>query len=1245
MTFTINMDLLNQVREDTGTTVDPITEQIDYTAPTEDVTVDLFADTTLSSTPITDSLFDTTSSNDPWASVTQIGTNIESVDPTVMDNYDWTYNTGLTGFAQSELDAAKASGDKGLISLAEQLYGAAQAEDALTKTYGTETGILTPDAFSPEYQQAAQNYNDYKYMLAVADRYSGIHNSPIFNAALTAATGGAWGVARGLFSTIDAAANGNWEDALKSGALTYVSSQLIDSNAALDAAKATGDAAAINAAQQQLSDAYNLSLATTGASALAEGDYRQAAVAGLQALGMTGDISAKLNEYGVTNETLNKIVTSGVSAAAAGDDPLMAMGTVAASEGFNWLADNVFKSDQPAPVEDKSTQAESTVEINPATGLPYDSPVSSQTGQGDGSGLYTDLPQETVGVTSTVDNNVVNVTATFGDTKVELNYPESENYWDNAAYVYDNKTGEKTGWLVKEDGTVVPDPTTGLKLDLDKETGLVINSERNALILEKAALIEQAMAGQEVDPSLWDSLFGQEYGIDYYGGEMFDMPTQDIYINFDPTTVTPVETTQPTEVVQQPPEITQDTTGGGGGGSEGGMLTGTTGQPSTSDSTAATVDVTQTPEYKAIEQEVQAVTDSKIQLESELATTQLALNAAQQEYDDLLDKTSDEAKSLQEDIDALELGKESIQEELDAANASIKELEGKLATAESTITTQEGTISDQKTTIGNLETELSTTKDTLATTQETLSTTKDQLATAQSDKEALQKEYDALADKSSQEATDLKGQIDAKDSEIKELNGTVETLQGKVDTANSTIKDLEGKLTTAQGTIDTQEGTIADLNTQLTSSKDSVTKLEGELKDAQTNYNTLESSYNTSQENLTAKQGELDATKEELAAAKDAYSKLESTSTEEAQALRDTIGELNGTVASLEQQVKDAQAETTAKQGELDAANEALTAKQGELDTANESIKTLEGSLAAEQEKVTTLEGKLQVAKEDYAALEQAGKDAVAAAKADGEAAVKSTQEAADAKLEETVATLEGEHKDALAAAEKAKEDAVAQATKEGEEAVAAAEKAGADAVAAAEKAMEEAVAAAQKEGVDAVEAATKAGLEALAAAKDQAAADAKAAKEAADKAVEDAKAAGEKAVEDANAAHEKAIADAKAEADAAVTKAIADGQAAVDKAVADGKAAAEAAKAEGYATGYGEGETAGYGTGYGEGYGEGKGVGYASGMLAGRGAGRGGRAFSPYSGELDTQLSRVAYAQPQQAIDYVDQLLARLRA
>lgn len=862
------------------------TQPSGYTAP-QDQVVDVFGDTTSSTV-------DTAASNDPWASVTQIGTNIESVDPTVMDNADLTYNTNLTGFAQSELDAAKASGDAGLIGLAEQLYGAAQAEDALTKTYGTETGILTPDAFSPEYQQAAQNYNDYKYMLSVADRYSGIHNSPIFNAALTAATGGAWGVARGLFNTIDAAANGNWEDALKSGALTYVSSQLIDSNAALDAAKASGDAAAINAAQQQLSDAYNLSLATTGASALAEGDYRKAAVAGLQALGMTGDISTKLNEYGVTNETLNKIVTSGVSAAAAGDDPLIAMGTAAASEGFDWLADNMFKSDQPAPVEDKSTQAESTVEINPATGLPYDSPVSSQTGQGDGSALYSKPPEETIGVTSTTDNNVVNVTATWGDNTIELNYPQSENYWDNAAYVYDNETGAKTGWLVKEDGTVVPDPTTGLKLDLDKETGLVLNTERNALILEKADLIEQAMAGQEVDPSLWDSMFGQEYGINYYGGEMFDMPAQEIYINFDPSVIQDniqdiYENKQ--EVIQQQP-----VTGGGGGGSEGGMLTGTTGQPSTSDSTAATVDVTQTPEYKAIEQEVQTVTDSKVQLESELATTQLALNAAQQEYDNLLDKTSFEAESLKEEIDSLEMGVESVQSDLDAANTKLEETQNKLNEVQGTVTEQEKVIAEQK------------------------------------------------------------------------------------------------------------------------------------------------------------------------------------------QAIEDATGEL-------------------------------------------------------------------QVVKEDYAALEQASQDAVAAAKADGEANV--------------------------AQAKANGEAAVAQAKADGEAAVAAAQKEGADAVAAAQ--------------------------------------------EAADKAVADAEAAGK----------------------AAVDKAIADGQAAVDKAVADGKAAAEAAKAEGYASGYGEGETVGYGTGYGEG----KGAGYASGMLAGRGAGRGGRAFSPYSGEIDTQLSRVAYAQPQQAIDYVDQLLARLRA
>lgn len=51
MAFTINMDLLNKAREDNGMTVAPITEQISYVAPApeEDVVVDIFGDSTLSS--------------------------------------------------------------------------------------------------------------------------------------------------------------------------------------------------------------------------------------------------------------------------------------------------------------------------------------------------------------------------------------------------------------------------------------------------------------------------------------------------------------------------------------------------------------------------------------------------------------------------------------------------------------------------------------------------------------------------------------------------------------------------------------------------------------------------------------------------------------------------------------------------------------------------------------------------------------------------------------------------------------------------------------------------------------------------------------------------------------------------------------------------------------------------------------------------------------------------------------------
>lgn len=135
-----------------------------------------------------------------------------------------------------------------------------------------------------------------------------------------------------------------------------------------------------------------------------------------------------------------------------------------------------------------------------------------------------------------------------------------------AVYIYDNATGNRTGWLLKEDGTVVPDPTTALKLDVDPETGLAINNARNELILEKAALIEKAMAGQEVDPSLWRSLFGDAYGIEYYGGDFFQWPTTDVQIDTATTTATTTLPEQPTPV-EQPPQTTSTTEGGGGGGS------------------------------------------------------------------------------------------------------------------------------------------------------------------------------------------------------------------------------------------------------------------------------------------------------------------------------------------------------------------------------------------------------------------------------------------------------------------------------------------------------------------------------------------------------------------------------------------------------------------------------------------------------------------------------------------------------
>ena len=508
-------------------------------------------------------------------------------------------------------------------------------------------------------------------------------------------------------------------------------------------------------------------------------------------------ISQYLQDAGFTANVADSIATSVVGSVAKGDSLQQALESAVLAGATTWGKDNLFTRETPAPVEDKSTIADqpADVTIDPATGLPVGSPVSNQTGQGASTALYSDTarPEETVGVTSDVVGNTVKVTAGFGDKTLELNYPTSENYWDNSAYLYD-ADGNKTGWLVKEDGTVIPDPTTVMKLDLDKETGLVLNTAHNAEVLRVGDLIASKMAGQEVDPSLWQSLMGKDTGIEYYGGELFSMPQTDIQINMQDL----VDTVTTTE---QPPVTTTDVTNGGSGLSAVVGSTGTVSTPATSTTQPPTTTTTTQPATTTNTTAADGLLTSGV-VPATTTTTQPSTTTTTTQPSTTTPTTTTTAPAT--------------------------------TTTDTTTTTPTPTTETPTTEVVDVTQteEYKTLENELNSANETKNNLENELNDTQTALDNANKEYDDLLDKSSDEAKTLKEEID-------QLELGVESVQNELDVANATIEDTQNKLDAATkeaaALSDALTVAEADYEALEQSSKEAVdaAKAEGEAAVAQ----------------------------------------------------------------------------------------------------------------------------------------------------------------------------------------------------------------------------------------------------------------------------------------------------------------------------------------------------------------------------------------------------------------------------
>ena len=115
---------------------------------------------------------------------------------------------------------------------------------------------------------------------------------PLAELALNVGTGGLYNAAKGF---ITSATSGDLGGVLSSVAQGYVSLGVNEAKAALDAAEATGDAAAIASATQQLEEAKQLGAAVNAVESAATGDYVGALNSGLIASGQ-GSISSNLGD-------------------------------------------------------------------------------------------------------------------------------------------------------------------------------------------------------------------------------------------------------------------------------------------------------------------------------------------------------------------------------------------------------------------------------------------------------------------------------------------------------------------------------------------------------------------------------------------------------------------------------------------------------------------------------------------------------------------------------------------------------------------------------------------------------------------------------------------------------------------------------------------------------------------------------------------------------------------------------------
>jgi predicted nucleic acid-binding Zn-ribbon protein len=318
-----------------------------------------------------------------------------------------------------------------------------------------------------------------------------------------------------------------------------------------------------------------------------------------------------------------------------------------------------------------------------------------------------------------------------------------------------------------------------------------------------------------------------------------------------------------------------------------------------------------------------------------------------------LDTANEALGSANSTIESLQTELGTTQQERDVAKKEVTELTKTLDTTKADVETKTKEINTLNTTVSTLNkdvdklnTELKNANNTVKDIQEELNKAKETNATNVKDLEQK------LADAKSK-ATTTKENLDSKTKELETANGTIKTLTSEVDTANSTIKDLNKQLETKQSEI---ESTKAELGT----AKESNVELTKELEKTNTEVATLEGKLSTVKETNTdltkrledsnTKVGELNenlsSAKEDLASLKDEYAEAVVSNKKNVDSLEKKVKSKESEIKGLEKNIKDADSTVKSLEGEISKNKQEITGLEGSLSEALKAVSGLESSLA-----------------------------------------------------------------------------------------------------------------------------------------------------------------------------------------------------------------------------------------------------------------------------------------------------------